>query len=206
MDKSNVTHYHRFVYAVPVDFAVIVELGVPLLRPNGEPSVLPIFEIIEGFTGASDVLSSRTLFTPMLKQILPRLRNPIIRAWHLNILDIAAVTCRCSPDEACNNAAILNKPSRPSVMCEIVFETRHSVRHGPQDLRRRARIAMDEADQDQKSTAADGAVNTNHCPLIATMHNFAVKIHSNVGNSSADVLSQRTPKRYKEMKENPKPY
>lgn len=99
-----------------------------------------------------------------------------------------AATCRRSPDEACNNAAILNEPSGSSAMGEIVLETRHSVRHGPQNLRRQTRIAMDQANQYQKSTAADEAVDTNQCPLIAAMNNFAMKIHSNVGDSSADAF------------------
>lgn len=71
-------------------------------------------------------------------------------------------------------------------MCESVLETRHPVRYSAQYLKRQARIAMDQAYLHQKSLAADGAVHTNHRPLITAVNYFSVNIHCSVSDSLAD--------------------
>lgn len=109
-----------------------------------------------------------------------------------------AATRGCSPEKACDNAAILDKPSRPSVVCESVLETRHPICHSAQDLRRQARIAVDQANLHQKSLAADGAVHTNHRPLITAVNYFSVDIHYGVSYSSAAISSNVLFDRWKE--------
>lgn len=73
------------------------------------------------------------------------------------------------------------------MMREGVLETRHPICHSAQELRRQARIAVDQANLHQESLAADGAVYTNHRPLITAVNYLAMDIHCGVSDPSAGV-------------------